>query len=99
MRFSQPATRRNTRLGALAAAAIALLMLGAGIWWQSRTEEPRWAMILVDDHLHSVPAAKPSDITSGDPATVREFFEQRVSFAPVVPDLPQARLLGGRLCT
>lgn len=53
---------------------------------------------LAADHLESVPAVKPMQIASGNPVEVARFFAGTTPFAPVVPGLPETRLLGGRAC-
>lgn len=53
---------------------------------------------LVADHLRSVPDVMPAEVTSQNPDDVRRFFDERVSFPPLAPVLPGARLMGGRFC-
>ena len=101
MRFESDASS-GTRIPRFAGIAVGMLLLalaGLGVWWKGQTNSPQWANLLVDDHLHSVPAAKPADVTSNDPRVVRAFFERRVDFSPVVPELDGMTLIGGRLCT
>src|SRR5262249_39948146 len=56
------------------------------------------AEALVADHLLLVPEVMPAEVASQNPDDVRHFFSERVSFPPVTPVLPGARLMGGRLC-
>src|SRR5262249_16899789 len=53
---------------------------------------------LVADHLLLVPEVMPAEVASQNPDDVRHFFSERVSFPPVTPVPPGARLMGGRLC-
>lgn len=103
MRFeatdAAPPLWKRRSLAAVVAVVLAVGLAALGLWWHGGEQPSGWATMLVDDHLHSVPAAKPADVTSDDPETVRAFFESRVDFAPVVPRLGDSRLIGGRLCT
>lgn len=88
---------RRWRRTWFAAAGLGLVAVGLAGWWGVRpttlSEE------LVADHLRSVPDRLPGEVVSHEPETVRSFFLDRVDFDPVVPSLPDARLLGGRSCT
>jgi anti-sigma factor RsiW len=53
---------------------------------------------LVADHLRSVPDVRPAEIASDDRGAILRFFAGHVPFPAVVPELPGAELLGGRLC-
>ncbi len=65
-----------------------------------RVDDPgaRLADDLVADHLHSVPDVRPAEIASSNPVELTRFFSGHVPFSAVVPKLPGATLLGGRLC-
>ncbi len=89
-----------------AARAVAWLMaVGAGIAiavvafsMRGRMSPHDLAEELVADHLRSVPEVMPAEVASQNPDEVRHFFLERVSFPPVAPLLPGAKLMGGRLC-
>lgn len=91
------ARRRLRRAAWVGVACAAVGALAAGALWVARpaplSEE------LVADHLRSVPDRLPGEVVSEEPETVRAFFRDRVDFDPVVPSLPESRLLGGRSCT
>ncbi|MFB6352444.1 MAG: anti-sigma factor [Bradymonadaceae bacterium] len=84
--------------------ATVLLSIGIGYyfgaWQTARTAQvpSEWEELLVRDHLHSKPAAKPMDVTGNDPEAIVGFFRDKVAFEPVVPTVPGAELVGGRLC-
>lgn len=54
---------------------------------------------LVAAHLRGLLAQRPIDIESSDRHTVKPWFNQRLSFSPIVPDepIPDFDLLGGRM--
>jgi len=88
-----------TRLAALAAALA--VALGVGYYFGDLDDaqlQSDWEELLVRDHLRSQPAAKPMDVTGEDPAAAVRYFRDKVEFSPVVPRVPRARLMGGRLC-
>ncbi|MFQ5664863.1 MAG: hypothetical protein ACE5I7_00375 [Candidatus Binatia bacterium] len=98
LRFGQR-PRRPPRTVALGAAAAALLGLAIVTVVVHRSERAaRLADDLVADHLHSVPDVRPAEIASSDRAEVARFFAHHVPFPAVVPAMPGATLLGGRLC-
>jgi len=89
--------RRRAAVSAVAiAGALAAVVLGRSL--THREAEPTLADELIADHMKYVPEAMPAEVASEDPHEVRRFFDGKVPFDPVVPRLPGARLLGGRLC-
>lgn len=79
----------------------ALVAVGVGYFFgvsQSKKFPSDWEELLVRDHLHSKPAAKPMDVGGDDPEAITRYFRGKVGFEPVVPKMPRAKLLGGRLC-
>jgi anti-sigma factor RsiW len=81
------------------AAAVAAAVAGTALWsFRASNEVDRLADELVADHLHSVPEVRPAEVSSSDPAEIERFFARHLPFAAVVPDLPGAALIGGRLC-
>jgi anti-sigma factor RsiW len=95
MRFAQPQPRYRWLIATTAATAILLLAFYLG-----RSQQParQLADDLVADHLHSVPEVRPAEVTSQDPRVIAAFFAGHLPFEPVVPRLPRANLIGGRLC-
>lgn len=79
-------------IAAVTAALLALVLTGRG------GQDSGSADLLVADHLRSVPEVRPAEVASGDPEVVSRFFEGHVSFRAIAPTLPNAQLLGGRLC-
>jgi anti-sigma factor RsiW len=106
-RFRNRSRRRRLQWLAVAAgAAAAVAVIVAGVAQRSEdtagpAREPRTALAeeLIADHLKYAPQVMPAEVASADPETVRRFFVGAVGFVPAVPDLPSARLLGGRLCS
>jgi len=97
-RARAPHSRRGLRR-LLVGAAIAACLLGAlAIERGLLHPEPRLADELIANHMKYVPEAMPAEVASDNPGEVQRFFTGKVPFDPVVPRLPGARLLGGRLC-
>jgi anti-sigma factor RsiW len=80
----------------VAAAAVALLILGEGFLMTSRRSATRE---LVDLHTTIVGSANPIDVLSTDRHTVKPWFEGKVPFAVNVPELAGTpfHLAGGRV--
>lgn len=96
LRFDPP-KRRAWRTLSVAAAAVAVVVVGVSLI-RRRDDAMRLADDLVVDHLHSVPEVKPAEIASSDRAEVVRFFADHLPFNAVVPDLPGTELIGARLC-
>jgi anti-sigma factor RsiW len=92
---------RATSYRRLAAVAVAVGLLAAGAYAiRSRQGSVRQlGDELISDYLRSLPEVRPVEVASNDPREVARFFSGKTAFAPVVPTLPSANLLGGRLCT
>ncbi len=96
--------RIPTRL-ALAAAAVLLLVLGAGLGMlvdsvsRSRGSLVSLAEAAVDQHQRLTRDQLPSDIHGVSPKNAEEWFRKRLSFNISLPDLPSERLKfrGGRI--
>lgn len=87
------------KVGAAVAVAVGLLVVGYLLGTSSSQELPGdWAETFVADHMHSKPAAKPMDVAGEDRDEIAAYFEGKVGFDPVVPEMSGARLAGGRLC-
>ena len=85
----------------LAAVALAVGLLAAAAY-AVRSYKSRANLLgdeLVSDYLRSLPEVRPVEVASNDPREVARFFSGKTPFNPVVPALPSASLLGGRLCT
>ncbi|MBI4539395.1 MAG: hypothetical protein HY704_07800 [Gemmatimonadetes bacterium] len=79
-------------VGAAAAASVALwLSLGE----RSTTAPTLLLSAIAEDHIRTLQHA---EIDSPDRAEVREWLAERIPFAVEIPDLPDASLLGARLC-
>ena len=77
---------------AVAAAVVSLFVLRA-------TPGPDVVEELVGDHVESqVTGEEPLEIVLSDPGGLAHWFEDRVGVAPRVPTVPDAHLLGGRVC-
>jgi anti-sigma factor RsiW len=99
-RFKTPGLRAawHRRLVAVAA-AVALLAAAAYTIRRHQSSTLRLGDELVSDYLRSLPEVRPVEVASNDPREVIRFFSGKTPFVPVVPALPSARLVGGRLCT
>ncbi|MGB7290808.1 MAG: hypothetical protein WBD99_01380 [Thermodesulfobacteriota bacterium] len=62
----------------------------------SNKESLSLASRLAEDHLRNIPEAV--QISSSDPRTIEDWFSDKVDFAILVPELMNAKLIGGRLC-
>jgi hypothetical protein len=62
----------------------------------SNKEALSLASRLAEDHLRNIPEAV--QISSSDPETIEDWFKDKVDFAVLVPELTNAKLIGGRLC-
>lgn len=69
-------------------------------FYLGRSQQPARELAddLVANHLHSVPEVRPAEVTSQDPRVIAAFFAGHLPFEPVVPRLPRANLIDGRLC-
>ncbi len=90
---------RGWRTVAVALVAGGLVVAGYMFGISSSRDVPEdWAETFVADHMHSKPAAKPMDVAGQDRDEIVRYFEGKVGFAPVVPEVPGVELVGGRLC-
>jgi anti-sigma factor RsiW len=84
----------------LLAVAVGVGLLAAAPFAIRRHQNPAlpFGEELVSDYLHSLPEVRPAEVASNDPSEVVRFFSGKTPFAPVVPAVPAAQLVGGRLC-
>jgi anti-sigma factor RsiW len=82
----------------LAVAALVLVMVAAALWL-ARSRPADFASELLDLHVSTLASANPVDVLSSDRHTVKPWFEGRLPFAFILPNLQEApfRLIGGRL--
>jgi anti-sigma factor RsiW len=81
-----------------AAAALALALIGAGIWLRhSRTQQTLGE--LADLHVSTLASANPVDVLSTDRHTVKPWFQGKLPFSFNLPELQNSpfKLIGGRL--
>jgi len=81
---------------ALAAAAAAVFMV---VFFHARPPRAPLLGELVDKHIAYAQIDRPAELTSSDPAQVRQWFRQRANLPVTVPDYSPAgiRLIGARL--
>jgi anti-sigma factor RsiW len=92
--------RRTTQHRQLVAAVAAVVLLaGAAYTMRRPSAAAKFGDELVSDYLNSLPDVRPVEVASNDPREIVRFFSGKIPFEPVVPDLPSAQLVGGRLCT
>jgi anti-sigma factor RsiW len=83
---------------AFAAAALAVILISAGVWMQhSRSEQALDE--LADLHVSTLASANPVDVVSTDRHTVKPWFQGKLPFSFNLPELQGSpfKLLGGRL--
>ncbi|MEX1243190.1 MAG: zf-HC2 domain-containing protein [Thermoanaerobaculia bacterium] len=97
LRFQRPAPSYRQRLLALTVAVVLLSLAGYAIR-RHQTPALPFGDELVSDYLHSLPEVRPVEVASSDPREILAFFSGKTPFAPVVPAVPSAQLVGARLC-
>jgi anti-sigma factor RsiW len=88
------------------AAAAAMMVLGLSVlqlgslFPSTATRQARLLSVPVDDLHTFVVSQRPLDVADTGPASLRTWFQTKVSFSPpVLPDqVEEAKLVGGRLC-
>lgn len=82
------------------AAALLLLVTGAGAFWLQRLRVDEQDLSqLADLHISTLASANPVDIVSSDRHTVKPWFQGKIPFAFNLPDLKNTsfQLIGGRV--
>lgn len=99
LRFQHPRGRAHVAAWVMGAAAAVVMGAGA-LYVRGVARPPSRAFLeeLVADHLRSVPESLPAEVASDSRVVVSRFFLDHVPFQPLAPLMPEARLLGGRLC-
>ena len=89
--------KRSARLGGVAAGfAVVLLAL---LVLLPVVRDRRTMAALIGDHVGiSVTREEPFDVAGGDPRELERWFAGKIDFALHIPELPQATLVGARLC-
>jgi anti-sigma factor RsiW len=80
------------------AAAIALLLIPAGVWLE-RSRSERALGELADLHVSTLASANPVDVVSSDRHTVKPWFQGKLPFTFNLPEFENTpfKLIGGRL--
>jgi anti-sigma factor RsiW len=87
--------RRWTGVGVAALAAAAALLL----WWRGAGGADPFTTALVADHIHYAHNVERLQVAETNPQVLRRWFAERLPFAPELPDIHGAEVVGGRLCT
>jgi anti-sigma factor RsiW len=87
--LNRRAPRRNPAWGALAASFVAGAVLAGSMTFGvlHRQAGDQVASEVVSAHIRSLMAPAPTDVPSSDHHTVKPWFNGKLAFAPVVPDL------------
>lgn len=74
-----------------------ILLTGSIFYFVSlKQEHQSLASLLAEDHITNIPEA--AQILSSEPRNVEDWFRGKVDFVVKVPELRDAKLIGGRLC-
>ncbi|MFZ2017959.1 MAG: anti-sigma factor [Methyloceanibacter sp.] len=95
------APRKHLSWGSLAASFLAGAVLAGGLTFGALNHQTGddLASEVVSAHIRGLMAPAPADVASSDHHTVKPWFNGKLAFAPVVPDLGAQGypLLGGRI--
>jgi len=90
--------RRNARLGTALAGGLAVA-LAAVLVVLPAVRERRVLAELIGDHVGiTVTRDEAFDVASGDPRKLERWFTGKINFALHIPQVPEAKLVGARLC-
>ena len=96
-----PPRRKHVSWGSLAASFLAGAVLAGGLTFGALNHQTGddLASEVVSAHIRGLMAPAPADVASSDHHTVKPWFNGKLAFAPVVPDLGAQGypLLGGRI--
>lgn len=97
IRVSLPSGRFIVK-ASLSFLGVVLVLLSIMFIYQSLSNKESLSLAsrLAEDHLRNIPEAV--QISSSDPRTIEDWFRDKVDFAVLVPELVNAKLIGGRLC-
>ncbi|MGA3039518.1 MAG: zf-HC2 domain-containing protein [Bryobacteraceae bacterium] len=81
-----------------AAAALVLVLISAGVWLQRARGEQALGE-LADLHVATLASANPVDVVSTDRHTVKPWFQGKLPFSFILPELQNSpfKLIGGRV--
>ncbi len=99
-RLNLAGPNRSRPWGALAASFLAGAVLAGGLTFGALRHQTgdEVASEVVSAHIRALMAPAPADVASSDHHTVKPWFNGKLAFAPVVPDLGRGYpLLGGRI--
>ena len=90
---------RWRRWAGIGSAALAMAAVAFVVWWRAASGSDPFTTALIADHIHYAHNAERLQVAAADPAVLRQWFAERLPFAPELPALHGMQLLGGRLCT
>jgi anti-sigma factor RsiW len=74
-----------------------ILALSSIFYFVSSNQEAKSLVsLLAEDHITNIPEA--AQILSSEPVNIEGWFRGKIDFVVKIPELPGAKLLGGRLC-
>jgi anti-sigma factor RsiW len=93
---------RLWRFGVAALATLVVAMLAGAIAsrtsFRSSPADP-FTTALIADHIHYAHHPERLQVSEADSGALSRWFASRLPFRPSIPHLPDAKVVGGRLCT